>query len=224
MDQAHRRERVGIRVCGTRATAVKIKIFRHGRGGSAFLMPTPGRDPEFWFRRATASSAASSIFLALSLGRLMTGMRIENSAKAVIIEDDAILLIRYRDSTEMGLGDWYSLPGGRQRFGETVAEALVRECREEIGAEVRPRRLLFVREYIHARHELAAKGRDQHKVEFIFQCSMEPRAGKASDTDQTSAEWVKLEQVPWINVFPTALRHVKELIADTPETYWEDVY
>ena len=76
----------------------------------------------------------------------MTDVRIENSAKAIIIENGAILLIRYRDSTEMGLGDWYSLPGGRQRFGETVAEALVRECREEIGAEVRPQRLHFVRE------------------------------------------------------------------------------
>jgi ADP-ribose pyrophosphatase YjhB (NUDIX family) len=156
----------------------------------------------------------------------MADVRIENSAKAIIIENDAILLIRYRDSSEMGLGDWYSLPGGRQRFGETVVEALVRECREEIGAKVRPQRLLFVREYIHARHELATKGRDQHKVEFMFQCSIEPRTGKASDPDpdQASAEWVKLEQVPGINVFPTALRHVGELIAGSAETYWGDVY
>ena len=156
----------------------------------------------------------------------MTDVRIENSAKAIIIENGAILLIRYRDSTEMGLGDWYSLPGGRQRLGETVAEALVRECREEIGAEVRPQRLLFVREYIHTRHELAGKGRNQHKVEFMFKCSIEPSAEKASgpDPDQTSAEWVRLKQVPEINIFPTALRRVEELIEGTAETYWGDVY
>jgi 8-oxo-dGTP diphosphatase len=156
----------------------------------------------------------------------MNELKIESSAKAIIIQDEAVLLIRYRDSTEMGLGDWYSLPGGRQRFGETLEEALLRECREEIGTEVRPGRLLFVREYIHSRHELAAKGRDQHKIEFMFLCSLasDVRKPRESDPDQVSAEWIKLERLPDLNVFPTALRHTGDLIAAAGETYWGDVY
>lgn len=37
---------------------------------------------------------------------------------------------------------------------ESIEGALVRECAEELGAEVGVSALLFVREYIHSRHEL----------------------------------------------------------------------
>jgi ADP-ribose pyrophosphatase YjhB (NUDIX family) len=152
---------------------------------------------------------------------------IENSAKAIIIDNEKLLVIHYKDSTEMGLGDWYSLPGGRQRYGETIEEALARECREEIGAEVQPGRLLFIREYIHARHKLATKGRDQHKVEFMFLCSLAspPGAGASADVDQSAVEWVRLDDLPQLQIFPTGLRDLKVLLDQpTASPYWGDVY
>ena len=51
---------------------------------------------------------------------------------AVVIDDDAILLIRR--GREPGLGRW-SLPGGRVEWGETLAHAVVREVHEETGVE-----------------------------------------------------------------------------------------
>lgn len=157
----------------------------------------------------------------------MSNPVIENSAKAVIIRDDAVLLIRYEDKSDMRLGTWYALPGGRQRFGETLEETLARECEEELGAKVNVDRMLFVREYIHARHELAGTGRDQHKIELMFRCSLEsePREAPASDADQESCEWVKLDRIPEIKIFPTSLHRLHELLDQSAaDPYWGDVY
>ncbi len=57
----------------------------------------------------------------------------------VVIEDGRILLL----DQDAGARSW-SLPGGKLEDGETIAEALVREIREETGLEVEPGRLLYV--------------------------------------------------------------------------------
>ncbi len=44
------------------------------------------------------------------------------------------------------IDDFWALPGGRLEIGETSAEALVREMREELGVEVQVERLLWVSE------------------------------------------------------------------------------
>ncbi|MBF9132784.1 NUDIX domain-containing protein [Plantactinospora sp. S1510] len=54
-------------------------------------------------------------------------------------EADRLLLVRHR-----GHHDGWGLVGGAVEFGESPAEAAVREAREEIGVEIRLRRLLDV--------------------------------------------------------------------------------
>lgn len=153
---------------------------------------------------------------------------IDNSAKAVIVDQERLLLIRNQDSSDMGLGTWYALPGGRQRYGETLEEALRRECREELGAAVEVGRLLLVREYIHARHRLRGTGRDQHKVEFMFACRLFSSLsdGIAVDRDQTGWEWVSFADLSAKTVFPTRLAELVEILHDTGRTvgYWGDTY
>jgi mutator protein MutT len=58
----------------------------------------------------------------------------------IVIEDDRILLL---DQDTDGPRSW-SLPGGKVEPGETLAEALVRELREEAGVVVEAGRLLYV--------------------------------------------------------------------------------
>ncbi len=93
-------------------------------------------------------------------------MGIEYSAKAIFVKDNHILLIRNIDE----IGIWYCLPGGRQKYEETLYETLRRECLEEVGILVDSFKLLFVREYIHKNHKLHEKRRVNHKVELIFLC------------------------------------------------------
>ena len=59
----------------------------------------------------------------------------------VVIKDGCVLLIRRGKPPRAGA---WSLPGGRQRLGETVREAARRELREETGVEAAVTELLDV--------------------------------------------------------------------------------
>lgn len=127
------------------------------------------------------------------------------SAKAIIVADGRILLLKHRDDQ----GDWYSLPGGGQRHGETLPEAIRRECFEETGLQVRMGRLLFIRDYIASNHEFAREDGDAHQVELMFECELvdggSPRLGHSPDEMQTGAEWVDLAGLESCRMYPRAV-------------------
>ncbi|GAA2284638.1 NUDIX hydrolase [Actinomadura sp. NPDC048955] len=62
----------------------------------------------------------------------------------IVIEDERILLLDQDTDT----GRSWSLPGGKVEASEPLAEALVREMREETGADVEVGRLLYVCDHI----------------------------------------------------------------------------
>jgi 8-oxo-dGTP pyrophosphatase MutT (NUDIX family) len=73
---------------------------------------------------------------------------IRNGVRAVILRERQLLLLRkaYEDGSER-----YVLPGGAQDAGETLTDALQRECREEIGTEVTVSGLLYLADYFKPR-------------------------------------------------------------------------
>jgi 8-oxo-dGTP diphosphatase len=64
----------------------------------------------------------------------MNGKRPEVAVGAVAVTEGRLLVVRR--GRGVATGRW-SLPGGRVEGGETIAEALVREVREETGLDVR---------------------------------------------------------------------------------------
>jgi ADP-ribose pyrophosphatase YjhB (NUDIX family) len=131
------------------------------------------------------------------------------SAKAVIIEDGRILLLSHEDRD----GEWYSLPGGGQENGETLEEALIRECREEINAAVRVKDVLFIRDYIAVNHEFKdEEASETHQVEIMFECSVDepylPVSGEHPDATQKSVLWVGLERLPDSRFYPAQMRDI----------------
>ncbi|MDE5892271.1 MAG: NUDIX domain-containing protein, partial [Acetatifactor sp.] len=70
---------------------------------------------------------------------------IRNSAKAVVIKDGKLLVIKINDGRE----EWYILPGGGQESEELLPQAVEREVAEEVGIKVACKDLLFAIEGVH---------------------------------------------------------------------------
>ena len=133
-------------------------------------------------------------------------MGIRNSAKAILVDGDQILLTKNQDEE----GFFYLCPGGGQEHGETLHEAVRRECEEEVGYEVEVSELLHIREYIGKNHEFASFDSGIHQVEFYFLCGLkgEQEQGAAPsnpDDHQVGAEWVDIRDLDKYRIYPEAL-------------------
>jgi 8-oxo-dGTP diphosphatase len=128
---------------------------------------------------------------------------VRTAAKAIIIRDRKLLAVKCQDDA----GIFYILPGGGQEFGETLHDALRRECQEEIGCDVRVLELVLVREYRGWRHEF---NDNEHALELMFACSVQGEIdqAKASQRDkaQIGVEWLALDRLESYRLYPQALR------------------
>ncbi len=151
-------------------------------------------------------------------------MRMRNSAKAIIIADGRLLTMKARDQW----GPYYLLPGGGQEFGETIHEALRRECLEEVNAEIGIGDLVFVREYIGRNHEFAEYDGDLHQVECMFRCTLAPGAvpavGSVPDKGQVGVEWVPLAGIMDYRLYPMGIREALVRLDEEPyPVYFGDI-
>ena len=134
-------------------------------------------------------------------------MAVRNSAKAIIIQTNQILVIKKQDTE----GYYYILPGGGQEHGETLHEALKRECIEEVNATVDIGNLLFIREYIGKNHEHFAFDSEVHQIEYMFLCKVIEGAtnignGTAPDDGQIGAEWLPIPDLLNYRLYPQSIR------------------
>jgi len=131
---------------------------------------------------------------------------IRNSAKAVIIKDGKVLFTKNKDDW----GFFYLLPGGGQEAGETIHEALKRECREEISSEIKIGDILFVRDYIGKNHEFAEWDNEIHQIEYMFECALEQgteiKNGSIPDNMQVGVEWIEIEKLGDLRIYPSILK------------------
>lgn len=132
--------------------------------------------------------------------------RFRPSAKAVVVRDGRVLVTRNRTPGDPR-PDWHIFPGGGQRPGETLDAALVREVREETGIEVRPGRLLWVRELIAARRREFPFDPADHALEFMFQAEFVADHGDPheEDTYQQAVAWVSIAELEDLRFYPAAV-------------------
>ena len=135
----------------------------------------------------------------------MAGVR--TSTKAIIIQNDALLVIVGKGETGE---EYYYLPGGGQEKFETLEQALKRECLEEIDAKVIVGDILFVRDYIARNHEFAAFDPEFHQLDLFFECSLEPgeipKNGSNPDTTQQGVYWLALTELERSKLYPGELK------------------
>lgn len=129
---------------------------------------------------------------------------IRNTARAIIVRQQRILLLRKQGG---GRGERFALPGGGQEPGETLLDALDRECREEIGTAVEIGELLHVAEFNKLRDTQPPSRR--HLVEFLFRCDVpddySPRNGDHPDKHQVGVVWAALDELQRLTLYPDYL-------------------
>lgn len=129
---------------------------------------------------------------------------IRNAVRALIVRDGRILLLR-KDGDD--LGERFALPGGAQDPGETLHQALNRECLEEIGTEVEIGDLLHLADWFKPRDTDPPS--TKHLVEFLFQCEVppdyQPRSGHHPDRHQVGVVWMPLSKVESVPLQPAAM-------------------
>lgn len=143
---------------------------------------------------------------------------IRNAARALIVREQKVLLLLKKDER----GERYALPGGGQEAGETLQDALLRECSEEIGCTVTVNQLLHVADYFKERTTNPPSRR--HQVEFLFSCDVpgnyEPQNGCKPDKHQIDVVWADLAMLSKLSGFPQSLvGHLAE-----PDAHSHGVY
>ena len=124
-------------------------------------------------------------------------MKIRNSAKAIIIRDNKLLVAKMQDDS----GIYYLLPGGGQEAGEKLQSCLIRECIEETGWLIEVKELLYVRECF--------ADKDIHRVEFMFRGeAVRPMQATGMDANQLGTEWVELDEILDAPLYPRELRAI----------------
>ena len=82
----------------------------------------------------------------------------------------------------------YTVPGGHVELGETCEEALIRECKEEVGLDVSVVELLSIQQVIHPKEFWRS---DVHFIFFDYLCKAEEGQEAKVDSDEIqSIIWV----------------------------------
>jgi ADP-ribose pyrophosphatase YjhB (NUDIX family) len=129
------------------------------------------------------------------------------AAKAVIMKGDALLVVEYEDDK----GPWYILPGGKVEPGETLTQALRRECIEELETEVEVGDVWFIREYIADNHEFFAEWTaGVHHLDLVFRCELvdpnyDPALVRPTGRLEKSAQWIELARLRTLRFHPPQL-------------------
>jgi|UPI0002EAB0F7 8-oxo-dGTP diphosphatase len=130
-------------------------------------------------------------------------------ACALIIENDAVLLVEFQD--ENGLH--YNLPAGGVERGESLVEAVKREALEEAGVEVEVGPIAFVHEIApHLQKNISLTS--PHQVSIIFECKRINDSFQlcptSADENQTGVKWIPLSHLSRIILYPNITQHIIE--------------
>ena len=141
---------------------------------------------------------------------LQSGIRI--TVRAVIIQDGKILLIK-KDSLDEGVR--YTLPGGALESGETLHQAVIRECQEEINTPVEANDVLHIADFFIPK--LKPEPYTRHQLEVLIQCrtptDYTPSSGPDPDKHQVGVEWIPVNELAQHIISPSFFA---ELLIDLP--------
>jgi ADP-ribose pyrophosphatase YjhB (NUDIX family) len=127
------------------------------------------------------------------------------SCRAIIIEDDSIILLFRRKKIGSEMKEYYSLPGGGVEEGETLEESIIREIKEELSIDIKIIKYLGQRE-------------DDSSIQHFFCCKKingipklgGPEVERCCEENYYEIRYIKLTDIENTDVFYKDL--IKEAI------------
>jgi len=115
----------------------------------------------------------------------------------------------------------YALPGGHVKIGETSEETLIREYKEETGADILCKRLMWIEETF-----WKWGNRDAHGIVFYYLILLKDNSDIPDDffTSQKDncnimLKWVSIEEMKQLTIYPTFINDKIENISDKIEHF-----
>jgi len=128
----------------------------------------------------------------------------------LLIRNNKILVQREKDGTE------YALPGGHVKIGETSEESLIREYKEETGADIICGRLIWVEELF-----WKWNNKNIHGIAFYYLITLKNNLDipddyvePHKDNSNVIVEWVTIDEMKRLTIYPT---FIKEKIGNISE-------
>lgn len=126
----------------------------------------------------------------------------------ILIRDKKILLQKPKNDND------YSIPGGHVSFGETAAEALIREFKEEIDADIKIDKLIMIGEnffswgnkscqQISMYYAISLYNEQQIPLDGTFE-AIDDLGNKRNDLDFS---WISLSEMNNIKVSPSNIKN-----------------
>jgi len=121
--------------------------------------------------------------------------------RGVVFQDNKLLLVQEQSDEK------WSLPGGWADVGDSAAEMVIREVKEETGFEVFPTKLIGIFDNNKDRFPIEF----YHSYKIIFWCEMQ--GGKKQPCHEILAvDFFKLTDLPPLSVNRTDEKHLHEII------------
>ena len=115
----------------------------------------------------------------------------------------------------------YALPGGHVAMGETAEETVIREYKEETGADVFCERLIWVEETFWEH-----KNKKAHSIAFYYLISLKDESNICDDyfTSQKDncnivLQWVTINEMKQLEIYPAFIKEKIENISDSIEHF-----
>ena len=138
--------------------------------------------------------------------------RLVPAASAVVADDESRLLMAKR--TDNGL---WTIPGGGMKPGETIADAAIREVKEETGIDVEVVALVGI--YTNPQHVVEySDGEVRQQFSVCFACR--PVGGEPTPSDETSdVGYFTPNEIDGMDVHPSIRLRIQHFLDDRPEPY-----
>jgi ADP-ribose pyrophosphatase YjhB (NUDIX family) len=135
------------------------------------------------------------------------------SVNVVVTNDSGEILMICRTDN-----DNWALPGGAIDLGESLADAAIRETKEETGIDVELTGLVGI--YTNPRHVIEYTSDGEVRQEFSIVLTAKPTGGTPTPSDESSqVVWIAVAQVSELHMHPSMRQRIEHYLKQLSQPY-----